>query len=363
MEKWLRVSLLLSIFGVLKEFRPTEPFITEFLTNPPLNFTKETVTYEIYPIGVYSNMLELIIVFLVTDYFRYQPVIVTCAISGLIVYLILTFGKSLIWMQSTQIFYGLFLAGDIAYYSYIYAKVDKEHFQEVTSHTRSAYLIGRTISGVTSQVCVTFNLLTYYQMNFLTIGGLSLAVLWSLSLPKVEHSFYFHRKEKEEAEVEDNPTIIGHSSSSIIGRDDVTTDANRFSDVIKTMGNDIKYTLSSQKIIFPLIWSVVATSCYYQVLSFVQLLWHHIAKSNSEDQDLWNGAVETTYTLLGAVGTLSASKIRLNWEKYGNLICGISIFAMAVMLFLMSQTRILWIAYATLITFNIIYQVTITFVK
>lgn len=68
-------------------------------------------------------------------------------------------------------FYGLFMAGEVAYYTYIYAKVDTEHFQEVTSHTRSAYLAGRALSGIVSQVIVYFQLLSYYQLQFLTLFG------------------------------------------------------------------------------------------------------------------------------------------------------------------------------------------------
>lgn len=45
METWQYVSLLLCVFGVLKEFRPSEPYVTKYLTNPPMNFTDEEVSH------------------------------------------------------------------------------------------------------------------------------------------------------------------------------------------------------------------------------------------------------------------------------------------------------------------------------
>lgn len=74
-------------------------------------------------------------------------------------------------MQVLEVFYGLFMAGEVAYYTYIYAKVDKEHFQEVTSFTRSAYLVGRALSGIVSQIIVYFNLTSYMGLQWLTVGG------------------------------------------------------------------------------------------------------------------------------------------------------------------------------------------------
>lgn len=70
-----------------------------------------------------------------------------------------------------EVFYSFFLAAEVAYYTYIYAQVDKEHYQKVTSHTRAAYLFGRALSGVASQILVSTGTLDYYQLNFVTLSG------------------------------------------------------------------------------------------------------------------------------------------------------------------------------------------------
>lgn len=43
MLTWLKVSLLLCCFGYLKEIRPSEPFVTDYLTQPWREITLEEV--------------------------------------------------------------------------------------------------------------------------------------------------------------------------------------------------------------------------------------------------------------------------------------------------------------------------------
>lgn len=70
-----------------------------------------------------------------------------------------------------EFFYATMTACEIAYYTYIYAKVDKEHYQRVTSHMRAAALTGRFSSATTSQLVLSFGLLTVADLNHLTFAG------------------------------------------------------------------------------------------------------------------------------------------------------------------------------------------------
>lgn len=63
------------------------------------------------------------------------------------------------------------MATEVAYFTYIYAKVPKEYYQQVTSHTRAAILAGRAISSVIAQILVSFDLMDYKQLNYITLGG------------------------------------------------------------------------------------------------------------------------------------------------------------------------------------------------
>lgn len=75
-------------------------------------------------------------------------------------------------LQIVEFFYGLFLSAEVAYYTYIYAKVNKEHYQEVTGYTKAASLFGRSMAGVIAQLTASFDLLDYHQLHYLTLGGI-----------------------------------------------------------------------------------------------------------------------------------------------------------------------------------------------
>lgn len=80
-------------------------------------------------------------------------------------------GKTVMVLQILEFFYGLFMSTEVSYYTYIYAKVDKKHYQEVTGHTKAAALFGRSMSGVVAQLTASFDLLNYHHLNFLTVAG------------------------------------------------------------------------------------------------------------------------------------------------------------------------------------------------
>lgn len=101
--EWLKVSLFLCIFGFLKELRPSEPFIYEFLIGEWRNITEEEVTQEVYPVGIYSYLALLVVVFLITDLCRYKPLIVVLGLSGITVWSMLIWTTSLLELQILEV--------------------------------------------------------------------------------------------------------------------------------------------------------------------------------------------------------------------------------------------------------------------
>ena len=57
-----RVLLILCLYGLFKELRPSEPFLTEYLIDPAFgkNVTKDEVSSEIYPVWSYAYFCLLI---------------------------------------------------------------------------------------------------------------------------------------------------------------------------------------------------------------------------------------------------------------------------------------------------------------
>lgn len=70
METWMRISLLLCVYGFFREFRPSDSFLTDFLSGEWRNITAEDVTKEVYPYATYAYLSQLIVAFLITDMLR-----------------------------------------------------------------------------------------------------------------------------------------------------------------------------------------------------------------------------------------------------------------------------------------------------
>ena len=77
-EKRYKFTLvLLCLYGFFKELRPSEPYLTEYLTNPEFkNLTEADVYDKVCPVWPYSYFALLIPVFLLTDMLRYKPIII-----------------------------------------------------------------------------------------------------------------------------------------------------------------------------------------------------------------------------------------------------------------------------------------------
>lgn len=121
MEKWGWICLLLCLVGFLKEFRPNESFGVEYLVGPWQNETNDEVYYIyknsikiieklyinsylkvmqlVFPVWTYSYVALLFVVFLITDYLLYKPVVVCEALSFTIFYIILIWGYGIPAMQ------------------------------------------------------------------------------------------------------------------------------------------------------------------------------------------------------------------------------------------------------------------------
>lgn len=73
-------------------------------------------------------------------------------------------------VELVQYLYGTFMACEIAYYTYIYAKVEHTKYQLVTGHTRSAILTGRFFGAACAQLLVSFDLMNYKELNYISFG-------------------------------------------------------------------------------------------------------------------------------------------------------------------------------------------------
>lgn len=367
--KWIIISCILCIFGCFKEFRPSESFVTNYLTGPWKNFTDDQVNEEIFPVSTYSYFATLVIIFLITDFLRYKPIIILCGISGAITFLLIILGQDVLTIQILEFFYGLFFSTEVAYYTYIYAKVDKKHYQEVTSHTKAASLFGRCMAGIVAQLTVSFDILDYHQLNYITLAVLIFATLWAFFLPSVPQSIYFHRKD-------DNHISLTHKEDIVLQQNNVNQIFQRSEQSKEYSSSRLNISLiykvkkayillwkdflgaySNSHVIKWSIWWSFSTCGYLQVISYIQLLWKTAVLP--EDK-IYNGAIDFLYTIIGTITVFCIGKMPLNWSLIGDVLVSFMSFVEGSLLVLSSFNYNIWLLYAAYIIFGNIYHIMVT---
>ena len=76
-----------------------------------------------YPVWPYAYFSLLIPVFLLTDFLRYKPVIILEGLAYIVTWILLLWAPGVLAMQFMEIAYGIATSTEIAYLTYIYAKV------------------------------------------------------------------------------------------------------------------------------------------------------------------------------------------------------------------------------------------------
>ncbi|CAL4091051.1 unnamed protein product, partial [Meganyctiphanes norvegica] len=282
MELWLKTSLLLCSYGFFKEMRPSESYLTEYLEGPQHNLTESQVNYEVYPVWTYSYFSLLIVVFLVTDLLRYKPVIVFEGLGYIITWVLLLWARGVPAMQAMEFMYGIATSTEVAYYTYIYAKVSKEYYQRVTSYTRTAILFGRFASGLLAQLLTMYDLMDYHTLNYISLTSVSIAFVIACFLPPVETSIYFNRRDGTA------------ENQHIDGKDSLLIKSKKAG---KLLWTDFKDAYSSSYLLKWSLWWAAATAINYQTGNYIQPLYESIAPMD-ETETLYNGAVDATTTLL-----------------------------------------------------------------
>ncbi|XP_016983272.1 thiamine transporter 1 [Drosophila rhopaloa] len=299
MREWLKISCLLCVFGCIREIRPSEPYVTEYLLGPWRNITEEQLTHDVYPVGTYSYLVQLVFVFLITDFLRYKPLIITIGATGVIIWSMLIWTTSLLSLQILEVLYGTYMAAEVAYYTYIYAKVDKKYYPKVTSHTRAAMFAGKLISGITSQLMLYLELMNYKELNYITLATQIIAMLWAFSLPAVDKSLYFHR---EQLSIGDQQTQLpGEGNLDVVDQPQERTP--RQPGALGLLWNHFHNAYTNPRVIQWSLWYAIGLAGYLQVTYYVQVLWKVI---EPEPLIAWNGAVDAVLTALAALFALGA---------------------------------------------------------
>ncbi|XP_030565762.1 thiamine transporter 1 [Drosophila novamexicana] len=357
---WLRISGVLCVFGFLRELRPSEPYHAEILLGEWYNVTQDQVNRAVYPIGTYSYLALLIVVFLITDFLRYKPMIIANALTGIIVWSVLIWTTTLLGLQIVEVFYGFYQATEVAYYSYIYAKVEKKYYPRVTSHTRAAMFVGKLVAGLSAQLLISFYWMNYMQLMYISVGSQVLALLWAIGLPRVEKSLYFHRKAS--ASVEANTPVA--PVDNIAPKD--AKDAPELSVAKKDRVQPIQLlwahfhsAYTNPMVLQWSLWYAISLAGYLQVTTYMQVVWKSF---ENEPTIVWNGGVDAALTALAALFSLMAGYLhagRLKTRSSLLLLAVLSVLEGGCIL-LASWTTNIYLSYLGYVLFGALFGFTIT---
>ncbi|KAM9009274.1 thiamine transporter 2-like isoform 1-T1 [Ara ararauna] len=373
---WTFPTLIVCLYGFFSMLKPSEPFLTPYLTGPDKNLTTDEVTNQVFPVWTYSYLALLLPVFLITDYVRYKPVLLLQGISFIVTWLLLLFARGVVAMQIVEFFYGMVTAAEVAYYAYIYSVVSTDHYQRVTSYCRSITLVAATTGAVLGQLLVSLADVSYFHLNAITLASVSLAFLCSFFLPVPQKSMFFHRRESSETlprtdktgatiscdtppscqEDKSSPSPdMGPAPEQQAGNAKPQHHVLR---VLVQLSKDLRDCYSSRKLLYWSLWWALATAGFNQVLNYIQVLWDFRAPSHSSA--VYNGAVEAIATFLSSVTSFIVQYVKINWDLFGELALGIFSTIDAVSLLLMHFTTNIWACYAGYLIFKACYMLLIT---
>lgn len=377
MKKWKKISLFVCVFAFVRELRPIEPFYAAYMTSPAINITLTQTSRDVYAVGAYSCFCLIIIVFLITDYLKYKPVLIMDGICGIITYCSIVGHPSLLRMQIGQVFYGFFFSSEVAYFGYLYAMTDdKRYYQRITGQARAACLSGKFLSSLFAQTVSLINgSVPYVELVYLSIFGMFFSAVWAFLMPNVTNSVYFHNERSESID-QPTPPVTNTASSSgasktienIESQPSNTKITNKEINKNKSLGRVLLYlkkdfirSYSDPYVIKLCLWWAFAFGAYVQVYTYINVLYTYVLDLNEDSHfTLYNGAAESLNTLIGAIAAYSIGKLELNWFKVGDLFLGIGSILAGIVLLGCFYTRTMWFIYAFYIIYGCLYQTMLT---
>uniref|UniRef100_A0A1I7TYK7 Thiamine transporter 2 n=1 Tax=Caenorhabditis tropicalis TaxID=1561998 RepID=A0A1I7TYK7_9PELO len=343
MEKW-KVMFLICLYGAVKEFRPTEPYMYEYQHNV-LNMTEHTLNSKVYPIWTYSYLVALIPSFLLTDVLLYKPILIVEALSYFSCWCIFVFGTSVWSMQLLEMFYGWATATEIAYFSYIYVKVPKEEYKSATAFTRAALLVGRFLSYALAQILIGLSLADYMTLNIISLVAMTLAVILAAVLPQVSWRNAYQKKLEDNNSPDDLESLVNEAS---------------YKDYLKLFFMELHQNLyeiyRNPMILKWSIWSALSSCIFYQIVNYTQTLWGTLPES----QNKYNGITEALVPLMGIPADLITRQLNVNWNRWGDVLLSVGSLIQAGLLFWASQSNQIIIMYICYIIYRVIYQLSTT---
>lgn len=357
MEEWLKISLCVSLFATFRDFRPVDSFYTSYLTSPAVNFTTEQVTEDIYPINSYATTSLVIIMFLVTDYVLYRPIVMLDALSSIVMFLLVLEPVTLFKSKLSMVFLGLTSASELAYMSYAYAKIrDRRLYQKMTGIVRGSNLLGKCLSSTFAQIAVSFLHLEYGLLVYISLAGSIIAFVVTFFLPPVNSSIYFHPESKKTANTKVNYNTFYSQYHKDLGSCFVEKSPKPVRVVFDQLYAELKDAYTNPYLLKYGIWFAFATGVYFQVLTYNDVLYLELNELDQVNNKLYNGGVDALAFITGALSSYLIGFLKVDWKSRSDLFLFVGSLLSCVTLCVCYVTTSLNLVYIMYIMFCFVFQ-------
>ncbi|KAE9546313.1 hypothetical protein FO519_010475, partial [Halicephalobus sp. NKZ332] len=86
---------------------------------------------------------------------------------------------------------------------------------------------------------------------------------------------------------------------------------------------------------------------------YTQTLWGQL--QTGDEKKVWNGFIEAACPFVSMVVILIMERLKINWDKYGEICLALASFFDFGVLLIMSQAEELWIMYTGYVVFRVAY--------
>uniref|UniRef100_F1L684 Folate-like transporter 2 n=1 Tax=Ascaris suum TaxID=6253 RepID=F1L684_ASCSU len=260
-----------------------------------------------------------------------------------------------VYVQKIGMFaYGVASASEVAFYSYIYAKLEKVHYKKVTSWTRAAFMAGRCGSYMLGQTLVLTHLGDVFLLQYIGCGLACFVLALAIFMPPAHWKTMLERIREANSSGHSSVRLTNHQMSEF-------TEPETYGDYVRfrlrNMCSGLLHIYSIRSVRKWSLWWAMTTAMSIQVAQYAQVLW---GEADQHDGQSLNGFAEAAYTATSTAAILLMNAISINWDKWGEAALMLISALHSSILVLYSQTQSIYVMYACYIAYRSLYQVMIT---
>ncbi|CAM6106699.1 unnamed protein product [Calypogeia fissa] len=308
-------GFVLVLFQFLVGFTPSEAYIVPFLIRVK-HFTNEQILIDIFPYGIYFQLLFTLLAAPACHYFTHKTFIVMGTFSKLATFVIQYYAPpgSLLLMQLTQITYGLGMTTNLVFASYIFVISSEQDYQLMTSYTQAASLASFLVASELGQ--------------FLVDGGVSLVLLLRITLAFVALACWMSFL---------LPGDVSGKKETLLGLEQHSE--------FRGIGGLIRQTWQGRSLRLLSFWWVFGTAGFMMILNYGTSLFDKIdSTSNSY------GHIVAASQGAGSLGALAGVKLAPFAAQRGGLVYVIGTATSGLCCLIMGWSATLWVAYPAYVT-------------